>query len=241
MRLLLAKARSDWARWQSYLDPHAELMLHDPWQLTLSPETPERRSLWLNLDEYQGVICVSPTAASQLTAALDHYWPQPPQGVLWVCNGPATAEVLGRGGLTPVFPVSGHTAEDVLSLLSTLNVAQRKWLVVKGVGGRDLYPRELRDRGAQVQTMDVYERALDPAILEHMSRSSSQADAVLVSSQMLGEALLAGENSRWLNWPGLWVLTSPRLMDWARDQGIGRSLGTPGASPEAVAQALGKL
>ena len=238
MRLLLAKARPDWARWQSQLAPHADLMLHDPWRLTLRPETPERRSLWLNLDEYQGVICVSPTAASQLTAALDHYWPQPPARVHWLCNGPATARVLSQGGLVPQFPVSGHTAEEVLALPSTQAVAQRKWLVVKGAGGRDLYPQVLQGRGAEVQSIDVYDRALDPAILEDMARLSGQTDAVLVSSQLLGNALWGGQSSPWRSWQGTWLLTSPRLMAWARERGIDRRVQTPGASPEAVVQCL---
>lgn len=238
MRLLLAKARSDWARWQSLLAPHADVMFHDPWRLTLYPETPERRSLWLNLDEYQGVICVSPTAAGQLTAALDHYWPQPPLGVNWLCNGPATARVLSQGGLVPQFPASGHTAEAVLDLPSTQAVSQRKWLVVKGAGGRELYPQVLRERGAQVQSIEVYERALDPAVLDDMARQSSQADAVLVSSQLLGEALWGDQNSNWRRWQGIWILTSPRLMAWARERGIAHCQLAPGASPEAVAQGL---
>ncbi|WP_127559852.1 uroporphyrinogen-III synthase [Saccharospirillum alexandrii] len=238
MRLLLAKARPDWARWQSQLAPYADLMLHDPWRLTLHPETAERRSLWLNLDEYQGVICVSPTAASQLTAALDRYWPQPPLGVDWLCNGPATARVLSQGGLVPQFPASGHTAEEVLSLPSTQAVSQRKWLVVKGAGGRELYPQVLQERGAEVQSIEVYERALDPAVLEDMTRLSGQADAVLVSSQLLGDALWGGQNSNWRSWQGTWLLTSPRLMAWARERGIAHCLLAPGASPEAVAQCL---
>lgn len=238
MRLLLAKARPDWARWQAQLQAHADLTLRDPWQLTLRPETPEVRSLWLNLDEYQGVVCVSPTAARQLTAAIDHYWPQPPFGVQWLCNGPATAEVLGLGGLVPQFPATGHTAEDVLALPSTQAVSNRKWLVVKGAGGRDLYPQVLQKRGAEVHSAEVYERSLDPVVLKELAQLSSRVDAVLVSSQMLGEALWGGHGSLWRNWPGTWVLTSPRLMDWARKRGIARCLLAKGATPEAVAQCL---
>ncbi|MEX0623877.1 MAG: uroporphyrinogen-III synthase [Saccharospirillum sp.] len=238
MRLLLAKARPDWARWQTALAPHAELTLRDPWRLTLRPETPADRSTWLNLDEFQGVICVSPTAASQLIAALDRYWPQPPAGVHWLCNGPATAEVLSQGGLMPQFPASGHTAEDVLALAPTQAVTQRKWLVVKGAGGRGIYPQVLKDRGAEVYTIEVYERALDPAVLAEMSRLSSEVDALLISSQLLGEALRSGHNGAWKVWPGLWILTSPRLLNWAREQGIVQCRLASGASPEAVAQSL---
>lgn len=238
MRLLLAKARPDWARWQAQLQAHADLVLRDPWQLTLRPETPETRSLWLNLDEYQGVVCVSPTAASQLIAALDHYWPQPPLCVQWLCNGPATAGVLAQGGLVPQFPASGHTAEDVLNLPSTQAVSNRKWLVVKGAGGRDLYPQVLQNRRAEVHTVEVYERALDPVVLEEMAHLSGQVDAVLISSQMLGNALLAGHDSLWRNWTGTWILTSPRLIAWAREQGIAPCLLAKGASPEAVAHCL---
>lgn len=238
MRLLLAKARPDWERWRAQLSSYAELTLRDPWRLTVKPETPEARSLWLNLDEFQGVICVSPTAASQLTQALDQYWPQPPVGVQWLCNGPATAETLRQGGLSPQFPAAGHTAEDVLALPSTQTVARQKWLVVKGSGGRELYPQVLKERGAEVQTIEVYERALDPAVLKEMARLSSEVDAVLVSSQLLGEALWSAQGGVWQSWQGLWLLTSPRLLNWARERGIVHCRLAGGASPEAITQSL---
>lgn len=240
MRLLLAKARADWGRWQSQLEPLADVILHDPWRLTWLPETPQRRTLWLNLDVYQGVICVSATAASQLTAALDHYWPQPPLGVHWLCNGPATAAVLTQGGLRARFPDTGHTAEDVLNLPETRSVNNGKWLIVKGTGGRDIYPRVLQARGAGVETVVVYERALDPAAVQALHRLSGQAEAVLVSSVMLGDALWGGADSPWRRWQGTWILTSPRLMNWARERGINRCLQASGASPAAVADCLGR-
>lgn len=238
MRLLLAKARPDWERWWAHLSPYAELILRDPWRLTVKPETPERRAVWLNLDEFQGVICVSPTAAGQLTEALDHYWPQPPVAVQWLCNGPATAEVLHQGGLSPQFPASGHTAEDVLALPSTHSVTRQKWLVIKGTGGRDLYPQVLKERGAEVRTIEVYERALDPVVLEEMHRLSGEVDTLLVSSQLLGEALWAGQGGVWRSWQGLWLLTSPRLLNWARERGIEHCRLTNGASPESITQSL---
>jgi uroporphyrinogen-III synthase len=236
--LLLPKAQTDWARWRARLAPLAELQLLDPWQLTIRPETPQLKTLWLNLDQFQGVICVSPFAARQLTGALDRYWPQPPARVYWVCNGPGTAEPLQQAGLCPTFPEHGHTAETVLSMPELAAVAQQKWLVVKGGGGRDLYPEVLTSRGADVQTVAVYDRALDPVAIDRINRERQQVDAILVSSMLLADALWSRDSKGWSRWQGCWILTSERLLDWAEQRRIGHTRVTTGASPEAVAQVL---
>jgi uroporphyrinogen-III synthase len=174
-------------------------------------------------------------AARQLIRALDTYWPQPPAGVHWLCNGPATADILRQAGLEPQFPGSGHTAEDVLSLPATEAVTGSKWLVVKGGGGRDVYPHELEHRGAQVTALEAYDRALEAEVLGDINQCAPGVDAVLVSSLLLGEALV---NGVWREWPGIWILTSPRLLEWARKQGLRHCLLAKGASPDAVSQAI---
>ena len=54
----------------------------------------EHRQYLLNLDLYDVVFVVSPTAAKLGLALLSDYWPQWPIAVQWLAIGEATAEVL---------------------------------------------------------------------------------------------------------------------------------------------------
>ncbi|WP_458526661.1 uroporphyrinogen-III synthase [Onishia taeanensis] len=63
-------------------------------RLEALPETPEQRSLWLDIDQFRRVVVVSPFAADCLVDALDRYWPQLPVGVDFYAVGAATAAIL---------------------------------------------------------------------------------------------------------------------------------------------------
>lgn len=220
MRLLLPKPETDWARWRDGLAGlDIDVKLIDPWRLSALEETPAQRSLWLELDQFAGVICVSRRAATALVDALDRYWPMPPVRLHWLCNGPATAAVLTAADLAAQFPAIANTAEAVLMLPATQAVAGQKWLVVKGEGGRSVFAASLQSRGAEVTEITVYRRALQPAALRQLSAQRDQADAMLVSSLTLAEGLLA-HDANWLDWPGRWLFSSARLLDWGREQGI---------------------
>ncbi len=56
-------------------------------------ETPEQRTLMLDLDRYCAVVVVSKPAARLGLERLDRYWPQPPQQT-WCSVGAATAAIL---------------------------------------------------------------------------------------------------------------------------------------------------
>lgn len=242
MRLLLPKPRRDWRRWrEGLITTGVELGLVDPWSFELFAESPGRRALWLNLDLYQGVICVSAPAARVLTDVLDAYWPMPPVGVLWVCNGPGTASILSTAGLDPIFPTRIHTAEAVLALPELQNPEGQKWLVVKGEGGRNFFAEALTERGAVVTEADVYRRKLDSDGLQQLVDESASADAILISSLTLAEGMLAAAKSHWRQWPGLWLVSSERIADWARAQGLRRVQQTDGASLASVHDALLKI
>ncbi|WP_108126337.1 uroporphyrinogen-III synthase [Saccharospirillum mangrovi] len=237
MRLLLPKPEPDWARWRDGLaGVGVEPILIDPWQLEWLDETPAQRSLWLELDQFSGVICVSRRAAEALVSALDRYWPMPPARLHWLCNGPATASVLAAADLPVQFPESDNTAEAVLALPQTRDVALQKWLIVKGEGGRSVFAQTLQQRSAEVTETAVYRRALRAEALADLSRQRDQADAILVSSLTLAQGLVQ-QDAGWQDWPGRWLFSSPRLLDWARDVGI-EGENTGGAALNAVTHHL---
>lgn len=73
--------------------------------------------------------------------------------------GQATAKALEYEGMTPgLVPPSPFNSEALLALPEMQQVAGKRFLIVKGKGGRQLLGEELIARGAQVRYLDVYER-----------------------------------------------------------------------------------
>lgn len=73
--------------------------------------------------------------------------------------GPATAEALESQGLRPdIVPTDGANSERLLDHPSLLNVSGRVVMIVRGQSGRELLGDTLRERGARVVYLPVYER-----------------------------------------------------------------------------------
>src|SRR5690554_7341803 len=75
-------------------------------------ETPQQRSMMLDLDRYHAVMTVSPIAARLGLQRLDEYWPQPPVGLHWFAVGAGTAAVLEDYGLSVRYPREGRAGEE---------------------------------------------------------------------------------------------------------------------------------
>lgn len=213
------------------------------------PEDAQARHLWLNLDLFQHIICVSPTAAHALVQALDTYWPQPPLGIDWYTVGTGSAQILQAYGLAPVIcpqVAQGDTSEALLALpeLSTARLAQSRCLICRGEGGRMLLRDTLQARGASVTLLNVYRRRA-PNLNTEQAHLLCQApwDAVVVTS---GEALkyfttylaTSPQSQRWLT-PLL--VPSARLMQEAQSLGFRSVVNTQGATLTPVLRALASL
>lgn len=122
------------------------------------PETPQRRTTILSLDEFSHVIAVSPYAARLLLDELDTWWPQLPVGLKWYGVGSGTARALAEYGLNPCAPSEGWTSEALLKLPSLQNLEGERVLVARGEEGRELTRKTLEARGARVTLMPLYRR-----------------------------------------------------------------------------------
>ncbi|MEJ2045990.1 MAG: uroporphyrinogen-III synthase [Reinekea sp.] len=239
MRILLPKARAEQARWQASLEGYSvTAQWVDPWLISELPESGVMRAVWLNLDQYKGVICVSPIAARVLINALDQYWPMPPVQVNWLCNGPRTATLLEQAGLHASHPDAGYTAEDILALPQTHVTAGDKWLIVKGEGGRTTLAETLSKRGAGVTEQIVYERRLNADAIREMSLKAQHCEAIWLSSTFLAEQLVDTDAAFWQQWPGEWWVSSERLANWCREHQLSTIVQAPGATPEALVSLL---
>jgi uroporphyrinogen-III synthase len=72
--------------------------------------------------------------------------------------GPGTARALQAHGLDSIITPDGQDSEALLALPQLADVAGKRVVIVRGVGGRALLADTLRARGAQVDFMECYRR-----------------------------------------------------------------------------------
>lgn len=122
------------------------------------PETPEKRTTILDLDQFTHVIAVSPYAARRLLEEIDNWWPQIPMGIRWYAVGAGTAAVLAEHGLSVRRPANGWTSEALLELPSLRQPVEERVLIARGEDGRELIRQTLESRGARVTVLPLYRR-----------------------------------------------------------------------------------
>ena len=118
----------------------------------------------LDFDLYQKAIFVSQNAVRYGLEWLDKYWPQLPMGIDYFAVGGATARALAAEGLTVVDLAQSEngsmTSESLLQAPGLQRVEGEKILIFRGLGGRGHLAEVLRERGAQVDYCEVYQRQL---------------------------------------------------------------------------------
>ncbi len=98
-------------------------------------------------------------SANAVTFGLRLAPPRWPARVGAVAVGPATAKALHEAKVAPVLmPVQRFDSEGVLDLDELSEPRGKRILIVRGVGGRDVLPRTLIRRGANVDIVEVYKR-----------------------------------------------------------------------------------
>ncbi|WP_434775239.1 uroporphyrinogen-III synthase [Pseudomonas oryzihabitans] len=212
--------------------------------LELQPlvETPEQRTLWLDLDRYAAVLVVSKPAARLGLAALDRYWPQPPLQA-WFAVGAATATVLEDYGLHVHYPPR-EDSEGLLALPALADALQRpepQVLLLRGEGGRDLLVETLGARGARVEVLELYRRQCPqyPAgqVLETLA--AERLNAIMVSS---GQGFAHLQACAGADWPVVrcypLLVPSARVAELARASGCRRVIECQGASAGALIATL---
>ena len=202
--------------------------------------SPEQRQWVLDLDRYQGVICISANAAEIGLALLADYWPQWPVRQDWYAVGPATAEVMTGYHLQPLVP-EVHHSEGLLGLPTLQEVAGQRFLIIKGQGGRDAIQAGLRARGAIVDELPLYERVIpagDPGVVRHWLQQERCHFLAFSSGDGLKHFLhMCGTDVADLSSVPV-VVVSERLADYARQQGFHRVLLAQGASSQALVAAI---
>jgi uroporphyrinogen-III synthase len=203
-----------------------------------NPSTPGLQSKLFDLDLYQHIIVVSRNAARIAIDLLDQLWPQLPIGVEWHAIGKGTAEELTRYDIRATTN-EGLDSEALLTLPAFAQPSGERILIFKGIGGRTLLEETLAERGAKVETINLYQRQMpeysDAELTECFKKTPG---AILISS---GEALehlakLADEWGMFADTPIF--VPSQRVADLGNELGFTDITVANGADDSAMIAAL---
>ena len=142
----------------------------------------------MGLDQYDIALFISTNAASLGMDWINRYWPQLPVGLQAYAVGPSTAELLQHFPWPVHFSATGVTSEHLLELPGLQDIAGKRVALFRGQGGRELLADTLRERGARVDYIELYQRRVPIYDREEtlaQIRSNRINIAVLTSMQIL--------------------------------------------------------
>lgn len=198
-----------------------------------------------NLDNYHILIFVSINAVHHGVYWIEQYWPQFPVGIELVAIGPGTARALSAALDQPVIhSEAGMASEDLLRMSVFAEVAGRRIGIVRGQGGRELLAQSLRDRGAAVDYLEVYQRH-PVQYADQVFHEALVAHAINVMTVSSGESLdylagLLGDNKAQMSLLPL-LVPSPRVAEQAARLGFTHVIDAGGADVTAYMTALAGL
>ena len=167
---------------QGYRVSHAPALAIETLPLSL-----DERGYLLNIDQYHAVIFISRNAAEFALSLLDELWPQWPAGVHWLAVGEATARLLQQAGLTPEYPRQGFNSEALLAMPCLNDLADRKVLLCRGEGGRELLAPVIRQRAERLDEVVLYRRCCD----SNFRWPATAVDVVMVTSEQGWDCIAA--------------------------------------------------
>lgn len=152
------------------------------------PSIERVKSKVMGLDQYDAAVFISTNAASLGMDWIGRYWPQLPVGIEAYAVGPSTAEILQQFPWPVHFSSTGVTSEHLLELPGLQNISGKRVALFRGQGGRELLAETLRERGARVDYIELYQRRVpiyDRGEILAQMRKKQVNIAVLTSMQIL--------------------------------------------------------
>lgn len=97
----------------------------------------------------------------------------------FIAVGRATAERLKRLGIEPLIP-ENFSGEGVVKAIESWDLRDKKFLIVKPKFARKLVPEFLKERGAKVKEVAVYETVTDESIKEKLNKEMGKGFDIAV-------------------------------------------------------------
>lgn len=153
-----------------------------------------------SIDEYDWLIFISSNAVQNSMPRLLKY--DMPSHLQFASIGPVTAKALSDFGIGQVLtPKNKFDSESLLSLPDLQNMQNRKVMIVRGVGGREVLANTLKSRGAQITFAECYQR-INPQtncdVLMQAYAKQQLHSIVVTSSEAMRHLLDLANDTDWL-------------------------------------------
>jgi uroporphyrinogen-III synthase len=127
------------------------------------------------------IIFTSTNAVQYGLEALPDLVKKSPASCQFAAVGASTAQALHNHGIKQVLaPSDSFDSEELLKLPELQNVKQKSVLIIKGQGGRALLHGTLENRGANIHSIDVYQRTLPKSV--NLNVLNAKIDLLLFTS-----------------------------------------------------------
>lgn len=198
-------------------------VIHFPTLEIIGPKSIKKVILGIKkLNQYDLVIFISPNSVFKTAECIHEIWSSWPKNLKTIATGPGTARSLKQHNLPcDYYPEKEFNGIGLLNLIVLQDIKQKKILIIKGEGGRHYLRKSLKDRGAQIDNLNVYKRGL-PRI-----------DKTNIPNQEIIDVIICTSRSGLKNLVGLlypyWqdtllqkqlLVISPRLADNAKKLGF---------------------
>jgi uroporphyrinogen III methyltransferase/synthase len=146
-------------------------------------ESEEVRRVVAEIDAYSVVCLTSPNGVRLLFEALRAAGrdARALAGATVAAIGPGTARALGAHGIEPDIVPERFVAEALLDALAGTEVEGRRVLLARAAAARDVLPDGLRDRGAEVDDVAIYETVREQPAPEAI-RAAKEAGYITFTS-----------------------------------------------------------
>lgn len=193
------------------------------------------------LNQYDWIIFISPNAVFKTAAHIHSIWPSWPKNLKTFATGPGTALSLKKNNLPcDNYPEKDFNGVGLFNLMTLQNIKQKKILIIKGVGGRHYLAKNLEKRGAQIDNLNVYKRALPKIDTSHIPHQEA-IDVIICTSHSGLKNLVSLLYPYWQDtlFQKQLLVISPRLADSAKKLGFVKTpLISDNASHAAILQTL---
>ncbi len=137
--------------------------------------------------------------------------------------GPATANALQELGVEALVPNDEHSSQGLLALTALQGVAAKKIALVRGHGGLSTLPNTLRERGAELQIFNVYQRLIPADNARFRALFTLQSPQIIsaTSNETLSNLVtLVPVKTHAHLWPTPVIVNSERGEEYARTLGF---------------------
>jgi uroporphyrinogen-III synthase len=179
-------------------------------------------AIMADLDSFDWAIFISSNAVQHGMARLLSQRAMP-ANLKWAAIGPMTAQELRSHSVEQVLtPEQRFDSESLLKLPEMKTVKGKRFVIFRGVGGRDVLASNLIKRGAQVVFAECYRRInppLDVTQMHSLWQNDRLHAIVVTSSEALRHFIQYADANTWLSAVPLFV-NHARIAETAMEHGL---------------------